>query len=745
MLTLSALLQKWMQNLRRTNLPLLLGLIITLIVIALALWGDKLAPNDPMQENYSLDFGAGMHIPPYPPLKRIDYPLGTDRFGRDLYSRILWGVRPTLILVTSVAAVRLGLALLIGLLAGWSTGQRGRLLDGLISAALAVPVLFVALAGITLVGIDKGLIAFVVGLAVTGWADTARLIAAQTKAIKQQTYVEMSYALGASTTRTLLFHILPQIMPLVWMLLAFELGATLLVAAELGFLGYYIGGGVWIEVYDFVTVNTAGLPELGQMLSQALVKLTDPSAMIVVGSVLFVMVLGFNLLGEGLRLELMPERMRHRNVLPIIVRFSEWWHFEGFPAIEDMFYKHKRLITALFMLILVGAAGLAAWNLRPAPPMQAAPGLDIPGGHLWASERHDAQGTRFVSAAGPQAPQVLWTYQHAAGLTGGPAVRNDGVLIVNAADKQVLAFDAAGQALWQVPLAEEPVGSPALNENGDVYVSDQKGGLTYIPRDAAQAAWRFQPQSDNEATSGPIVARSGNIYYTVINRIQAVTPQGEYLWRGGQPSNNYLYLDPRLSPQEGYIFLQDSAMSAASGTPQSTAGIFKTSDPLLLYSAPEFFIGPDRKSYMRVGHGAYLWHMVENEMVVDSVTARTPAPTGLFPFDAGAVPSGYIWLFYTSDYMDNSFIWLNSTSAVMSVYNLTISRTKLIAVDENSLTYICGDTGLNVRCLGINLNGSEEWSLTVAEGYKVVGGAVIPGRVYVTTQSGLLAAIGDTK
>jgi outer membrane protein assembly factor BamB len=100
------------------------------------------------------------------------------------------------------------------------------------------------------------------------------------------------------------------------------------------------------------------------------------------------------------------------------------------------------------------------------------------------------------------------------------------VLIVNAADKQVLAFDANGNALWQVALAEMPVASPALNANGDVYVSDSKGGLTFIPRDAAQPGWRFQPESTQEATSGPIVARNGNIYYTVVNRIQAVKIYG---------------------------------------------------------------------------------------------------------------------------------------------------------------------------------------------------------------------------
>lgn len=77
-------------------------------------------------------------------------------------------------------------------------------------------------------------------------------------------------------------------MSLVWALLAFaEISSTLLVTAELGFLEIYIGGEVWIEVFDFRAVNVAGLPELGQMLATALVKISDPSAMLVIGSFIF--------------------------------------------------------------------------------------------------------------------------------------------------------------------------------------------------------------------------------------------------------------------------------------------------------------------------------------------------------------------------------------------------------------------------------------------------------------------------
>ena len=276
------------------NLPLFFGLLITGLVIAIGIWGPSLAQQNPTEQHYTLELDGEIRSPPYPPFRVEGFPLGTDRCGRNWLSQILWGVRPTLVMIGVVAFVRLVLGLIIGLSAGWTSGRKEGFLEGLISLALAIPVLFVALIGITLVGIDKGLPAFIFALALTGWAETARIVSNQTRTIKDQVYVELSKALGATSARTLFVHVMPQIMPMVLMLLAFEIGATLLVAAELAFLGYFIGGGMWVEISDFVAVNITALPELGQFVATPLYKLTDPSTLLVAGTFLFLMILGFN-------------------------------------------------------------------------------------------------------------------------------------------------------------------------------------------------------------------------------------------------------------------------------------------------------------------------------------------------------------------------------------------------------------------------------------------------------------------
>ena len=93
-----------------------------------------------------------------------------------MLSRLLWGVGPTLAMVILVAAVRLILGTVIGLTAGWSQRGAGRFCDGLIRAALAIPVIMIALGGIAAVGVEYGVWAFVVGLSLTGWVDAARII-----------------------------------------------------------------------------------------------------------------------------------------------------------------------------------------------------------------------------------------------------------------------------------------------------------------------------------------------------------------------------------------------------------------------------------------------------------------------------------------------------------------------------------------------------------------------------------------
>jgi ABC-type dipeptide/oligopeptide/nickel transport system permease subunit len=293
------------------NWPLWLGLLIVLCVTIAACFGPLLAPRDPLEENRVVQSGERWYTPPFPAFSIAEFPLGSDRFGRDLLSQLLWAIRPTLMMVLLVAAVRLSLGLVIGLGAGWSEGRAGRQFDTLISGALAIPGLMIALVAIAAIGVELGIWAFIFGLSITGWAETAQIIREQTRMIKHQAYIEAAQACGASDFQIIATHVLRQLAPMIWMLLSFEVSNTLTTTAGLGFLGYYVGGDVWIVVADWVARRASGVPELGQMLATSRIRLDQPWGMVIVGSVIFIMVLGFNLLGEGLRLRLSLDRLSH--------------------------------------------------------------------------------------------------------------------------------------------------------------------------------------------------------------------------------------------------------------------------------------------------------------------------------------------------------------------------------------------------------------------------------------------------
>ncbi|HXQ34839.1 MAG TPA: hypothetical protein VN843_12570, partial [Anaerolineales bacterium] len=108
------------------NWALFAGLVLVGFMTFIAITGPDLAPQDPMKENYALSVDGQIKTPPYPAFKIAGYLLGTDRWGRDLLSRILWGVRPTMIMVASVAGFRLAIGILLGLLIGWAEGSQAR-------------------------------------------------------------------------------------------------------------------------------------------------------------------------------------------------------------------------------------------------------------------------------------------------------------------------------------------------------------------------------------------------------------------------------------------------------------------------------------------------------------------------------------------------------------------------------------------------------------------------------------------
>ncbi len=406
------------------NWPFVLGASIVLVVLFLAARGPALAPRDPMESSSIQRVGDQWISPPFPPLTVPGFPLGSDSIGRDLLSQLLWAIRPTMAVVLLTAALRLLVGTAIGAAAGWSV-RVGRALDLLIAGALALPVLIVALAVVAAIGIERGTWAFVLGLGLTGWAETASVVRDQTRILKGQAYVEAARALGGSDLHIVLGHVIRQIRALLWMLFAYEMSSTLVMVAALGFLGYFLGGETWVAISDSVAQRHSGAPELGQMLSGTIGSLYQgPWRAFAAGSMIFVIILGFNLLAEGLRLRLASHAARPLPFAPAVER-AGFWLEERVQAPLYSTFGRRRVHGALLLLLLLSAA---VWWQGRTTGGAAVAAISVPGGHLWAGERHDAQGTLWAQASGPSAPVVAWQVAVADGLSGGPAVTAEGTL-----------------------------------------------------------------------------------------------------------------------------------------------------------------------------------------------------------------------------------------------------------------------------------------------------------------------------
>lgn len=745
---------------RAANWPLVAGLLLLLFIAVLAGAGPSVAPQDPITTHAGVRVNGTWIYPPYPPFTVPGFPLGSDVYGRDLLSRLLWGARPTLLLVALVAAIRLILGLLIGVWAGWATGARARIPNALVAAALAIPTIIAALAVITAVGIQRGIPAFIIGLAATGWAETARLVSEQTRVLKGQPYVEAARALGASSVELVFRHIARQITPLWGMLLAFEAGSTLMVVAALGFLGYYIGGAYWVVTGDFSAAAVSGSPELGQMLSDSW-QVFKPWATLATGTVVFAAILGFNLLGEGLRRRMTvmrPGRGRAwiRLLGPAGPRLNRW--LDNTLLARSGGRRQWQVGTALLALAVVTATVLIwrPWQARSAASAAARQHvtLPMPGGHLWAAQRHDACGTAFAPQAELVPPDVRWVLPDASGFPGSPVVDAAGNVYVAAQSGSVYAVTRGGDLLWQRSLPAEAVGPLALGagdagqmpesnrSSGVLYVTDRAGGLTALTLDG-ETLWRVKSATGRRASSGPIVAQDGTVYYTVVDRIEAVAPDGTSVWTSARlPGQGEA--TPRLDPQERWLFVMDAVVDRQTGKLTDFSEIIMAGRAGVNAA---YLVGGDGQTYLREGHALYPWAMTaEGPRRTGQITWSYQAATIFLPFDAGVSGQGAAWFLYGSDWDDLRYVMVNPAGTLLLHLRYPQSSPRLISVDAAERSYICGSQRDNVPACLVAVAGREDplWQLPLERSAGVVtGGALVPDRLYVTTQDGYLYALGE--
>ena len=251
------------------------GAAVILILLLVATFAPIIAGQDP----YAQDLRNALQPP------SMQHLFGTDAFGRDLFSRLIYGSRLTLMIVALVAAVAAPVGMMIGISAGFFGGVIDAVLMRITDVVLAFPSLVLALAFAASFG--HGLGSAILAIALTAWAPIARLARAETLSIVKSDYIAVARLFGASPLRLLLRHVLPMCAPSVVVRLSLMMGSIVLTAAGLGFLGM----GAQPPLAEWGVLIAAGQPYM----------LDHPWLMTIPGVAIMIVSLGFNLFGDGVR------------------------------------------------------------------------------------------------------------------------------------------------------------------------------------------------------------------------------------------------------------------------------------------------------------------------------------------------------------------------------------------------------------------------------------------------------------
>ena len=261
-------------------------LIIILAIVAMAVFAPLLAPHDPINQTlkdkllppFWLDGGTSK------------YPLGTDGFGRDILSRLIYGARVSLLVATLALTVGGGIGLLIGIVAGYLGGPIESVLMRLVDAAFTFPaILFALLLAVTM---GQGFGTLVIAISLLLWASFARIIRGEVLSLKQRDFVALAKVRGCSALRIMATHILPNVLNTFMVLVTLNIGVVIIAEASLSFLGAGI---------------PPPTPTWGLMVSEGRGRIADAWwVAIIPGLAITMLVLSVNVFGDWLRDRLDP-------------------------------------------------------------------------------------------------------------------------------------------------------------------------------------------------------------------------------------------------------------------------------------------------------------------------------------------------------------------------------------------------------------------------------------------------------
>jgi len=268
----------WRRLLRRKLA--VFGLVLIVLVVAGAVFAPWLAPFPPDMQNFD---GLTIEGAPMPPGGA--YPMGTDLLGRDLFSRILYGARTSLIIGVVANGLALLIGTIVGITAGYFRGWVGAVLMRFTDLMMAFPALLLAICLAAIFQPSLWIVAMVIAL--VNWVQTARVIYTETTSLAERDFIAAERTLGAGTGRILFRHILPHLVPMIIVWGTLGISTTVLLEATLSFLGVGV---------------QPPTPSWGNIIYENQTYFQSaPWLVFIPGAAIILLALAFNLVGDALR------------------------------------------------------------------------------------------------------------------------------------------------------------------------------------------------------------------------------------------------------------------------------------------------------------------------------------------------------------------------------------------------------------------------------------------------------------
>ncbi len=253
----------------------IIGAIIVTILILVALFAPFISPYDPIKQNFRIQL-----LPP-----SLEHPFGTDEFGRDILSRVLYGARWALFVGLLADSIALVIGVTLGLLAGYHSGRTDAVVTWITDVMLAFPYLLLAMIVVAVLG--PGIVNAMIAIGIVYVPQYARLVRGTVMSLREKEFIEAAQCVGLSHVRIIARHILPNCVAPIIVMATLAIGWAIVETAGLSFLG--LGA-------------QPPLPEWGSMLSSGRNYMLSAWWIATFpGLAILVVVVGFNILGDGLR------------------------------------------------------------------------------------------------------------------------------------------------------------------------------------------------------------------------------------------------------------------------------------------------------------------------------------------------------------------------------------------------------------------------------------------------------------